>query len=138
MDIYLLGLDDAVMDEFIANNKVGDYAVYAKMAVTHDQYACIPADAPITTIGVTATYIVSNTPVSYTHLYRQAAQQCRLRFLFHRLVRRFNALVLIFHRRRQVAGQYLGTIMVQGIQHRLFRLQHAAPLAVQQLSLIHI
>lgn len=60
MDIYLLGLDDAVMDEFIANNKVGDYAVYAKMAVTHDQYACIPADAPITTIGVTATYIVSN------------------------------------------------------------------------------
>lgn len=60
MDIYLLGLDDAVMDEFITNNKVGDYAVYAKMAVTHDQYACIPADAPITTIGVTATYIVSN------------------------------------------------------------------------------
>ena len=42
MDIYLLGLDDAVMD------------------VTHDQYECIPADAPITTIGVTATYIVSN------------------------------------------------------------------------------
>lgn len=60
MDIYLLGLDDAVMDEFITNNKVGDYAVYAKMDVTHDQYECIPADAPITTIGVTATYIVSN------------------------------------------------------------------------------
>ena len=60
MDIYLLGLDDAVMDAFIADNKVGDYAVYAKMAVTHDQYDCIPADAPITTIGVTATYIVSN------------------------------------------------------------------------------
>ena len=53
MSIYLLGLDDAVMDAFIADNKVGDYAVYAKMAVTH-------ADAPITTIGVTATYIVSN------------------------------------------------------------------------------
>ena len=48
------------MDAFIADNKVGDYAVYAKMAVTHDQYDCIPADAPITTIGVTATYIVSN------------------------------------------------------------------------------
>ena len=60
MSIYLLGLDDAVMDAFIADNKVGDYAVYAKMAVTHDQYDCIPADAPITTIGVTATYIVSN------------------------------------------------------------------------------
>lgn len=60
MSIYLLGLDDAVMDAFIAANKVGDYAVYAKMAVTHDQYDCIPADAPITTIGVTATYIVSN------------------------------------------------------------------------------
>ena len=59
MSIYLLGLDDAVMDAFIADNKVGDYAVYAKMAVTHDQYDCIPADA-ITTIGVTATYIVSN------------------------------------------------------------------------------
>ena len=69
MDIYEGGylVQDAadeqgtvIMDEFIANNKVGDYAVYAKMAVTHDQYACIPADAPITTIGVTATYIVSN------------------------------------------------------------------------------
>ena len=42
MDIYLLGLDDAVMDEFIANNKVGDYAGIHS------------------TIGVTATYIVSN------------------------------------------------------------------------------
>ena len=30
------------------------------MDVTHDQYECIPADAPITTIGVTATFIVSN------------------------------------------------------------------------------
>lgn len=60
MDIYLLGLDEAVMDDFIANNQVGGYAVYAKMDVTHDQYDCIPADAPITTIGVTATFIVSN------------------------------------------------------------------------------
>ena len=60
MDIYLLGLDEAVMDDFIANNQVGGYAVYAKMDVTHDQYECIPADAPITTIGVTATFIVSN------------------------------------------------------------------------------
>ena len=38
MDIYLLGLDEAVMDDFIANNQVGGYAVYAKMDVTHDQY----------------------------------------------------------------------------------------------------
>ena len=30
------------------------------MNITNSQYAFIPADAPVTTIGVTATYIVDN------------------------------------------------------------------------------
>lgn len=62
MDIYLLSLDDKVMEKFIEDNKIdGKYAVYAVQQITHDQYACIPEDAPVSTIGVTATYIVANT-----------------------------------------------------------------------------
>jgi len=61
MDIYLLSIDDSVMQQFIEDNKIdGKYAVYAVQKITHDQYACIPEDAPVSTIGVTATYIVSN------------------------------------------------------------------------------
>ena len=61
MDIFLLSLDDKVMQKFIEDNKIdGQYAVYAVQQITHDQYACIPEDAPVSTIGVTATFIVSN------------------------------------------------------------------------------
>ncbi|MCQ2431596.1 MAG: TAXI family TRAP transporter solute-binding subunit [Clostridia bacterium] len=61
MDIFLLSLDDDVMAKFIEDNKIdGQYAVYAIQQITHAQYACIPEDAPVSTIGVTATYIVSN------------------------------------------------------------------------------
>jgi len=64
-DIYLLSIDDAVMDNFIASHKIdGKYEVYAKVSITNDQYSCIPKDAPITTIGVTATFIVDNSLTS--------------------------------------------------------------------------
>lgn len=60
-DIYLLSIDDAIMDSFIANHKIdGKYEVYSKMNITNDQYSCIDKNSPVTTIGVTATYIVSN------------------------------------------------------------------------------
>ena len=49
------------MAEFIETHKIdGKYEVYAVMPITNEQYACIPADAPVYTIGVTATFIVSN------------------------------------------------------------------------------
>ncbi|MBQ7982746.1 MAG: C4-dicarboxylate ABC transporter substrate-binding protein, partial [Clostridia bacterium] len=38
----------------------GQYEVYGVMPITNEQYSCIPADAPVYTIGVTATFIVSN------------------------------------------------------------------------------
>lgn len=58
---YLLSLDDTVMEEFIADNKIdGKYDVFAKQTITHDQYDFIPEGTVINTIGVTATYIVSN------------------------------------------------------------------------------
>lgn len=61
MDVFLLSLDDDVMAEFIETHKIdGKYEVYAVMPITNDQYSCIPADAPVYTIGVTATFIVSN------------------------------------------------------------------------------
>ncbi|MBQ8577221.1 MAG: TAXI family TRAP transporter solute-binding subunit [Clostridia bacterium] len=61
MDVYLLSLDEQVMADFIANHKIdGQYEVYSVMPITNDQYSCIPADAPVQTIGVTATFIVSN------------------------------------------------------------------------------
>ena len=60
MDVYLLSIDDKVMSDFIAKNMVGGFEVYAKTNITNSQYAFIPADAPVTTIGVTATYIVDN------------------------------------------------------------------------------
>lgn len=59
-DVYLLSLDDTVIDQFIAQNKIGEYEVYSKQPITHEQYDCIAADAPVYTIGVTATFIVSN------------------------------------------------------------------------------
>ncbi|MBQ8868741.1 MAG: TAXI family TRAP transporter solute-binding subunit [Oscillospiraceae bacterium] len=61
MDIFILSLEDSVMDKFIADHKIdGKYEVYAKMPITHDQYDFIPEGESAYTIGVTATYIVSN------------------------------------------------------------------------------
>ncbi len=60
-NVYLLGLDEDVMNEFIADNKIdGKYDVYSIQPITNAQYSFIPADKPIKTIGVSATYIVSN------------------------------------------------------------------------------
>ena len=57
--VYMLGLDDSVMNEFIAENKIdGKYDVYSVQPITSAQYDFL--DAPIKTIGVSATYIVSN------------------------------------------------------------------------------
>lgn len=61
MDIFMLSLEDTVMDEFIANNKIdGKYEVYSKQPITHAQYEFIPEGETAYTIGVTATFIVSN------------------------------------------------------------------------------
>lgn len=58
---YMLGLSDEVMEEFINENKIdGKYDVFAKQTITHAQYDFIPEGTVINTIGVTATYIVSN------------------------------------------------------------------------------
>ncbi|MBO5648927.1 MAG: TAXI family TRAP transporter solute-binding subunit [Clostridia bacterium] len=62
MDIFLLSIDEDVMNSFIASHKIdGKYEVYSVMDITNAQYSCIPEDAPVRTIGVTATFIVSNT-----------------------------------------------------------------------------
>ena len=59
--VYMLSLDDAVMEEFINENKIdGKYDVFAKQTITHAQYDFIPEGEAVNTIGVTATYIVSN------------------------------------------------------------------------------
>lgn len=58
---YMLSLSDSVMDAFISENKIdGKYDVFAKQTITHAQYDFIPEGQVINTIGVTATYIVSN------------------------------------------------------------------------------
>lgn len=58
-DIYLLGLDADVMASFIADNKIdGKYDVYSVQPITSAQYDFITT--PINTIGVSATYIISN------------------------------------------------------------------------------
>ena len=58
---YMLSLSDEVMEEFINENKIdGKYDVFAKQTITHAQYDFIPEGEAINTIGVTATYIVSN------------------------------------------------------------------------------
>ena len=60
-DVYMIGLSDAVMDEFISENQIdGKYDVYSKQPITNAQYSFIPANAPVYTIGVSATYIASN------------------------------------------------------------------------------
>ena len=63
-DVYMIGLSDAVMDEFIAENQIVannvKYDVYSKQPITNAQYSFIPANAPVYTIGVSATYIASN------------------------------------------------------------------------------
>ena len=49
------------MASFIADNKIdGKYDVYSVQPITNAQYSFIPADAPVYTIGVSATYIISN------------------------------------------------------------------------------
>ena len=59
--VYMLSLDDAVMEEFINENKIdGKYDVFAKQTITNAQYSFIPEGEAVKTIGVTATYIVSN------------------------------------------------------------------------------
>ena len=59
--VYMIGLDDNVMDAFIAANQIdGKYDVYSVQPITNAQYSFIPADAPVYTIGVSATYIISN------------------------------------------------------------------------------
>lgn len=59
--VYMIGLSDAVMNEFIEENQIdGQYSVYSKQPITNAQYSFIPANAPVYTIGVSATYIVSN------------------------------------------------------------------------------
>lgn len=58
---YMISLPDDIMDSFIAENKIdGQYDVFAKQTITHAQYSFIPEGTVINTIGVTATYIVSN------------------------------------------------------------------------------
>jgi len=60
-DVFMLSLEDSVMDKFIADHKIdGKYEVYAKMPITNEHYSFIEVDKPAYTIGVTATYIVSN------------------------------------------------------------------------------
>ena len=59
--VYMLGLSDSVMNEFIAENKIDNkYDVYSKQPITNAQYSFISASEPVWTIGVSATYIISN------------------------------------------------------------------------------
>lgn len=61
MDIFMLSLEEDVMNQFIADNKIDNqYEVYSIQPITNDQYDFIPADETVYTIGVTATFIVSN------------------------------------------------------------------------------
>lgn len=61
MDIFVLSLEEDVMNQFIADHKIdGQYEVYSIQPITSEQYDFIPADEPVYTIGVTATFIVSN------------------------------------------------------------------------------
>ena len=60
-NVYMIGLSDTVINSFIADNKIdGQYDVYSKQPITNAQYSFIDASSPIYTIGVSATYIVSN------------------------------------------------------------------------------
>ena len=59
--VYMLGLSDAVMNKFISENKIdGKYGVYSVQSITHDQYSFISEGQAVKTIGVSATYIISN------------------------------------------------------------------------------
>lgn len=61
MDVFILSLEEKVMKDFIANHKIdGKYEVYSIQPITNEQYDFISKDEPAYTIGVTATYIVSN------------------------------------------------------------------------------
>ena len=59
--VYMLGLSEQVMAEFIAEKKIDNkYDVYSVQPITNAQYSFIPANAPVYTIGVSATYIIAN------------------------------------------------------------------------------
>ena len=59
--VYMLGLSEEVMAEFIAENKIDNkYDVYSVQPITNAQYSFITANAPVYTIGVSATYIIAN------------------------------------------------------------------------------
>ena len=61
-DVYMLGLSEEVMNEFIAENKIDNkYDVYSVQPITNEQYSFISASEPVYTIGVSATYIIANT-----------------------------------------------------------------------------
>ena len=60
-NVYMIGLSDTVITEFISDKKIdGKYDVYSKQPITNAQYSFIPAGETVYTIGVSATYIVSN------------------------------------------------------------------------------
>ena len=60
-NVYMIGLDNTVIQNFIENNLInGEYPVYSKQPITHAQYGFIAEGAPVYTIGVSATYIVAN------------------------------------------------------------------------------
>ena len=59
--VRILSLSDSVMSEFIADNKIdGKYDVYGVQEITSAQYDFIDKANPVKTIGVSATYVVSN------------------------------------------------------------------------------
>ena len=61
MDVQVDGWSNEKLEEFISENKIdGKYDVFAKQTITHAQYDFIPEGEEVKTIGVTATYIVSN------------------------------------------------------------------------------
>ena len=61
MDIFILSIEDSVMQNFIANHKIdGKYECYSVQSITHEQYDFIPEDKPVYSIGVSAVLIVSN------------------------------------------------------------------------------
>ena len=60
-NVYMIGLSDTVITEFISDKKIdGKYEVYSKQPITNAQYSFIPTNKTVYTIGVSATYIVSN------------------------------------------------------------------------------
>ena len=60
-DIFLLSIEDNVMENFIKNHKIdGKYDCYSIQEITHEQYNFIPEGESVKSIGVSAVLIVSN------------------------------------------------------------------------------